>query len=305
MIVHFNITLKQIKIFISTVLLVGLMVSCKKNGILKPTSQPIAYSSNESGNREIYLANVDGTSQINITNNPGADGYPEWSPDGKYIAFYSKYDQNKTWSIHIMNSDGTNRKRLTHAKNKWDSSPTWSPNGGKIAFAREYRDSLEIWHEEIWMMNADGSELTKIPSLNGIAPCFLQNGRILFQSKGPNSEICISTIDGSKIDTLTHNTAQDGQPTISPDNKQIVFISDRDGNQEVYIMLLDGSHQKRLTFNKVADWDPFWSPDGTQIIFASETETYLDLYLINRDGTMLKKFLDDGSQPSWLNLKNQ
>lgn len=277
------------------VLIIVAMVfySCKKE------SYPIAYSSSDSGDREIYLTNTEGKTKIKITNNPGADGYPDWSPDGKRIAFYAKYDNGKTWSMHTMNKDGTDRKRLTHEKNKWDSSPTWSPDGEKIAFAREYSDSEGNWQEEVWIMNADGSEQTQLKTISGRAPCFMKDGRILFHSKPKSSQICIANSDGSNIIELTNNTAEDRSPKISPDGKHIAFISDRDGNQEIYVMNTNGSNQKRLTFNEVADWDPCWSPDGSKLIFASDTGEYLDLYLINKDGSAIRKFIINGSQPSW------
>lgn len=270
------------------------LLSCGKE------TYTIAYSSNESGNREIYLTDAEGKSKIKITNYAGGDGYPKWSPDGKRIAFYAKYDGRKTWSIHTMNIDGSDRKRLTHAKNKWDSSPTWSPDGKKIAFAREYRDSEGIWHEEIWTMNADGSEQTQILPLSGTAPSFLQDGRILFNSKSQYSEICIANSDGSNIITLTNNAAEDWAPKVSPDGKQIAFLSDRDGNLEIYVMNIDGSNQKRLTYNTVQDWDVCWSPDSFKLIFASETDEFFDIYMINKDGSSLKKFIVNGTQPSWL-----
>lgn len=263
-------------------------------------SYPIAYSSKDSGNREIFLTNSDGITKIKITNNPGTDGYPDWSPDGKYIAFYAKYDNGKTWSMHVMNSDGTNRRRLTHEKNKWDSSPTWSPNGNKIAYAREYLDSKGTWQEEVWIMNSDGSEQTQLKTINGRAPCFMKDGRILFHSKSEFNQICIANNNGSNIIALTNNTAKNRSPKVSPNGKQIAFISDRDGNQEVYVMNIDGSNQKRLTYNTVSDWDVCWSPDGSKLIFASDTGDYLSLYMINKDGSSIKKFIDNGSQPSWL-----
>ena len=279
--------------FLAVILMV--LCSCSKK------SYPIAYSSNDSGNREIFLTDAEGKTKIKITNNVGADGYPDWSPDGKRIAFYAKYDDGKTWSMHTMNSDGTERKRLTYEKNKWDSSPTWSPDGKKIAFAREYRDSEGNWQEEIWIMNSDGSGQTQLKTLSGRAPCFMKDGRILFHSKPEFSQICIANSDGSNIITLTNNTAEDRAPKVSPDGKQIAFISDRDGNQEVYVMNIDGSNQKRLTYNTIPDWDVCWSPDSSKLIFASDTGEYLDLYMINSDGSSLKKFIVNGSQPSWLN----
>jgi TolB protein len=279
------------------VLIIIVMVLCS----CKEESYPIAYSSSETGDREIYLTDAEGKTKIKITNNPGADGYPDWSPDGKHIVFYAKYDFGKTWSMHTMNRDGTNRKRLTHEKNKWDSSPTWSPDGKKIAFAREYSDSEGNWQEEVWIMNADGSEQTQLKTISGRAPCFMKDGRILFHSKPKSSQICIANSDGSNIVTLTNTTAEDRSPEISPDGKHIAFISDRDGNKEVYIMDIDGTNQKRLTHNTVPDWDICWSPDSSKIIFSSDTGEHLDLYMINKDGSRLKKFITNGSQPSWLN----
>lgn len=268
--------------------------SCSRN------SYPIAYSSNDSGNKEIFLTDANGKTKIKITNYNGADGYPNWSPDGKRIVFYAKYDNGNTWSIHTINRDGTNRKRLTHLENKWDSSPTWSPDGKKIAFAREYENSEGNWQEEIWIMNGDGSEQTQLKELSGRAPCFMKDGRILFHSKSEFNQICIADSDGRNFIPLTNNTFKDKAPKVSPDGKHIAFISDRDGNQEVYVMNIDGSNQKRLTYNTVSDWDVCWSPDSSKLIFSSDSGEYLDLYIINKDGSSLKKFIANGLQASWL-----
>ena len=267
--------------------------SCSKN------LYPIAYSSNDSGNKEVFLTDANGKTKIKITNYAGSDGYPDWSPNAKHIAFYAKYDNGNTWSIHTMNNDGTNRKRLTHFANKWDSSPTWSPDGKRIAFAREYEDSEGNWQEEIWMMNADGSKQTQLKTLSGRAPCFMKDGRILFHSKSEFNQICIADSDGGNIITLTNNTFNDKAPKVSPDGKLIAFISDRDGNQEVYVMNIDGSNQKRLTHDTVSNWDLCWSPDSSKLIFSSDGGEYLDLYIMNKDGSSLRKFIANGLQASW------
>ena len=125
------------KIVFFTIPLVAFLSYSEK---AKSAPYTIAYSSGESGNAEIYLTNTEAASKIRITNHAGGDGYPAWSPDGKRIAFYAKYDGVKTWSIHTMNSDGINRKRLTHAESKWDNSPVWSPDEKKLYF----QESIKI-----------------------------------------------------------------------------------------------------------------------------------------------------------------
>ncbi len=276
----------------------------QKSGGCKLTSYTIGYSSKESGDGEIYLTNIEATSRIRITNRLGNDGYIAWSPDGKRIACYAYHDERKTWSIHTMNIDGTNRKRLTHVKNKWDSSPAWSPDGRKIAFARAYNNTEGVWQEEIWIMNSDSSEQRQIKTLNGGGPYFTQDGRLLFHSKTNSSEICLANIDGSNVIQLTNNNAEDWHPEVSPDGKQVVFISNRDGNQEIYVMNIDGSDQKRLTFNNVDDWYPSWSPDGSKILYTSnDVEKESHIYIMNKDGSSVKKIINNASNAVWLKIR--
>ena len=287
------------KIIFIFLILLSSSAFCQNNKEFKSTLHTIAYSSKESGNGEIYLSDDQGKSKLKITDHPENDGYAAWSPDGKRIALYAYHDGRKTWSIHTMNSDGTNRKRLTHAKNKWDSAPAWSPDGEKIAFSRSYRDAKGVWTEEIWIMNSDGSQQTQLKQLNGGGPHFTHDGRILFHSKTQTSEICIANMDGSNIIKLTNNNAEDWHPKVSADGKEITFISNRDGNQEIYVMDIDGTNQKRLTFNSVDDWSPSWSPDGSKIIFSGEKH----IYIMNKDGSSIRKIISNGSQVAWMKVQ--
>lgn len=240
---------------------------------------------------KIYLTDREGQSSIRIPKVTG--DYIAWSPDGKKLAFREKYDDRKTWSIHTMNSDGTNWKRLTHEKNKWDSVPAWSPDGKKIAFAREYENSEGVFQAEIWMMNADGSDKTQIDSLKGSNPHFTPNGRIVFSSeyKDKKSEISIADIDGSNITHLTDNEAEEWHPEVSPNGKHIAFMSKRDGNQEIYVMDIDGSNQKRLTFSDTGESFPSWSPDSSEILFTHFADTGWDIYIMNKDGSSSRKIM--------------
>lgn len=267
--------------------------------IKKSSHYTIAYSS--SG---IVLTDDEGKSKNRIIT---SGGYAAWSPDGKRIAFYAKYDKRRTWSIHTMNSDGTNWQRLTHVKNKWDNSPVWSPDGTRIAFSREYQDAEEDWHAEVWIMNSDGSEQTQIKPIKGGGPYFTPDGRIVFHSEYKNeiSGISIADVDGSNIVQLTQNKAEEQHPEVSPSGRQIAFMSDRDGNSEIYVMNIDGSNQKQLTSSEGAKWYPSWSPDGSKIIFSSTTEDgKRNIYMMNKDGSSVKKIIANGTQPSWSKVVN-
>src|ERR1043166_8831401 len=104
------------------------------------------------------------------------------------------------------------------------------------------------------------------PNLN--RPVASNDERILFQSnRDGNWEVYVMRTDGSEQTNLSHNLADDIQPSASPDGSRIVFVSNRTGNYEIFLMDTDGSHNQRLTNNAFEDVYPAWSPDGRKIAF--------------------------------------
>ena len=79
----------------------------------------IAFVSDRDGNFEIYVMDADGGNQQNLTNNPTADYFPSWSPDGKRIVFsavregHFKNNLDITFEIYVMDADGDNQQKLT------------------------------------------------------------------------------------------------------------------------------------------------------------------------------------------------
>ena len=95
------------------------------------TTCKIVFVSNRDGNSEIYTCNTDGSNITRLTNNPGNDDDPVWSPDGTRIAFTS--DRDGSPGLYIMNADGSNVVLRVFSGGCQD--PTWSPDGTKIAFS--------------------------------------------------------------------------------------------------------------------------------------------------------------------------
>lgn len=248
----------------------------------------IAFASDRDGNFEIYLMDADGGGQTRLTENPGEDFSPTWSPDGMRLAFVSTRDGNA--EIYVMNADGTGQTRLTDNAAS-DISPVWSPNGFQIGFVSN-RDG----NDEIYLMNPDGTNQTNLTQnpADDFSFAFSPDGTMIaFSSAREDSDFDIYTMNaiGGGVVRLTTAQGADISPTWSA--RQIAFQTNRDENDEVYSMAFNGGSQTRLTNNPELDVDPAQSSDGARISFATARDGNLEIYLMNADGTVLVRLTNN------------
>ncbi len=285
--------------------------------VWSPDGGRIAFMSDRDGNNEIYVMNADGSGLTNLTDNPAWDALPAWWPDGRRIAFTSDRDGN--YEIYVMNADGSGLTNLTNnpaddqeaclvAAGAWSYAATPTPvlatppqHGNKIAFSSN-RDG----NPEIYVMNADGSGLTRLTDnpASDWAPAWSPDGeRIAFQSeRDGNPEIYVMNADGSGPTRLTDNPAEDWWPAWPPDGGRIAFHSDRDGNGEIYVINADGSGLINLTNNPAHDLAPAWTPDGRRIAFHSDRDGNDEIYVMNADGSGLTNLTNNPAsdfRPAW------
>jgi len=95
-----------------------------------PDGTKIAFTTNRSGNRDVWTMNANGSNAVNLTNTLGKDRYTMWSPDGKMIAFNTSRDGDQ--EIYIMNADGSNQRNISQAPDSTEGLADWSPNGKQL-----------------------------------------------------------------------------------------------------------------------------------------------------------------------------
>ena len=262
---------------------------------LSPDGTYILYTSDRSGNKDIWRKKSSGGFAKPLSFHSADDLAPVMSPDGKRIAFVSRR-QDAAGDIHIMGTKGEKKAGIRGVKHPLyeDSEPAWFPDGERILFASRAPGSPVPM-----LMTADLSSLLVKPlgSVKGTqARVFPSGKQIIYVNQG--SLYVYDEITHRSRQITQANGPQDGQPFIAQDGKTILFIrytddTNSDGiinaDDRATIWSLDLQAQGRegllenyslipLTSAKISAYNPQFREK--KLYFTKQTGFGLDIYYL-------------------------
>jgi TolB protein len=227
---------------------------------ISPDGSRIAFSSLTKTGWEIMMYSLDLNRLVSFPHLGGTNLSPAWSGDGMKLAFSSS--RSGASEIYVSDVSGGNFRRMTDS-NGPDVSPAWNrKTNAQIAFV-----SGRTGLPQIYTMEADGTNQQRMTDQGyAVSPNWSPSGQFLafswVRKYGPgepgSSDIYLMDIASKQWVQLTHDGGHNDFPSWSPDDRHIVFQSNRSGSPEIWSMLADGTKVQQLTFSG-RNTQPNWS----------------------------------------------
>jgi TolB protein len=224
----------------------------------------IAFNSDRGGHMNIWLYSLGDRSSRQLTQGPGGDFQPNWSPDGARIAFFSSRAGNvDIWTVDVASGALT---QLTHDP-AIDVNPFFSPDGRRVAFQSDQSGRLEVW-----VMNADGSEPRRLTSV-GVMGHFLRwtkdGGSIVFKCACGGKPRVLRVPLGGAEPQPEPEVVGGAHLSYSPDHSRIMDV---EGHKTLWVSPMGEGAGKPERVFRFDDPDvridyPVWSPDGKWVLF--------------------------------------
>jgi TolB protein len=219
-----------------------------------PDGSRIAFHSWDDRSRGLMTMDVTGATGYLVANFI-EDQLPTWTADGSEIIFLSRRSGDRKSNLIKVSSTEERTEGVIVGEGEY---PTVGPNNQLV---------FKGWGSTAFGLRVATADLEDVQTVTNVeedtAPALSPDGeRVVFMSRREeNWDVYVVNVDGSGLQRLTDDPAQDGLPTWSPDGNAIAFVSDRGGIWAIWVMTPDGKGQSQL-FTMEGSADGFVGTDN-------------------------------------------
>ena len=233
---------------------------------------------------------------------------PRWSPDDRSIAFQStgiEFDQRLE-----MLAVGTGERREV-ARGPGLRGFAWLPDASGFVYSSSLGSTLlypPVFNLRFIRCDGGGDKPLSAGDISFWEPDLHASGRLFVSRFRSQSDIWRFSIGGSEAENtrtasrLTHQTGHVQAPSVSPDETEVVYVSDTGGHSNLWVARTDGLGVRQISFERdpaLMIGVPMWSPAGEWIVFILTRKGQTGLWLVRPDGSDLHPLVEPGFSACW------
>jgi Tol biopolymer transport system component len=235
--------------------------------------------------------------------------YPRWSPDGAWVAFERVASSEFDERIYVLPAGGGIANEIARGDDL--NGLAWLPDGSGIIYASSRGSTVlypPTFNLRIVGRDGTGDRQLTYGDTTYLDPDVHRSGALLASRISSVSNIWRFAVDGAPAENtanavrITRQTSAVQTPSLSPDGREIVYLSDNGGHGNLWVAPVDGGGTRQITFERDPDVSigvPVWSPVGDQIAFVMTRAGTAGQALVNRDGTGFRRFVERGVWAFW------
>lgn len=260
-----------------------------------PFLSRIAFISDRSGAKEVWVMRWDGSEAQQLTSYRSIAMSPAWSPDGQWLAFTS-FLRGQPQLFVLRPTEGYLKPLSTLPG--VNSSPTFSPDGRQVAFAAGAEGTTDIY-----VVDVEGGTPVRLTSSRAIEtqPAWSPNGRqIAFTSTASGRpQIHIMDAEGTNVRQLTFDTFAD-EAAWAADGVRLAYTTMVDGRFQIAVLDMR-TGTRTVIPGPGSNESPCWSPDGTMLAFVSNRTGKQQIFITDAEGQP-RQLTREGNNtaPAWV-----
>ena len=234
---------------------------------------------------------------------------PRWSPDDRLIAFQRA--RMTGWDVWLdivsTRSDEPRHVALT----EWLNGFCWRADGSGFIYSSSRASTLRYPPTyNLRTIDCDGRHDRQLTfgDQSYVHPDIDRSGRLAAARITSRSDIWKIPVSGAPSENtrdavrITRQTGHAQVPSPSPDDKEVVYLSDNGGHGNLWVARTDGSGSRQITFEQdpgICVAAPRWSPVGNGIVFVMLRNATPDLWAVHPDGGELRRLASTAWEPCW------
>lgn len=269
-------------------------------GIRGVSNTEIAFVSDRSGNKEIYVMNADGSDARAATANRSINNFPSWSADGDSI-LYTSYRYRDRPLLFVSTRKGRPGRVLAGLGDERSQYRGVFGPDGRVAVVMSDGNAPDLYSATLEGRSV--RRLTRDRAID-VSPAWSPDGRRMafVSDRSGNPNIYIMNADGSGARRLTYDGSYNTNPSWSPDGLWIAYETRVNNQFDIWLIDPEGEVNVPLVTHPRSDEGPSWAPNSRHLVFSSTRRGLADLYVIDRDGSNLRRITGgagNNTSPDW------